>query len=409
MLSLVFRKRWLAALALAATLASPVSQAAPYTPANDAEVVERLPLSASDPSIRRVDSLRKQLAARPDDAALRIEIARRYFDLAGAQGDPRYVGYAAAAITPLADRAADNASYWLLLGMVQQYSHEFDKALVSLHRANDINPRDADAMAWRAAIYMVQARYDKARAECTQMAPLVDPLLAAGCSAYVRAATGELAPAYADLRRALDAAGNAPPELKLWAATRLAEMAQRLQQPAAAEAHFKRALQLGITDQFLLAAYADFLLQQQRPAEVMVLLADWERSDVLLLRLALAGQATKDSRATAWAKQMRERFAAASERSGQRLHEQEAARFALEVDRNARAALEIAADNYKTQKEPRDAEVLMRSALAANTPAAAQPALAWLRESRYEDARLAQLASQLAAAPAAAASAGGKP
>ena len=74
------------------------AQAAPFTPANDSDVVERLPLSATDPSARRLQSLRKQLEAKPDDVALRIEIARRYFDLSMAQGDPRYVGYASAAL-----------------------------------------------------------------------------------------------------------------------------------------------------------------------------------------------------------------------------------------------------------------------------------------------------------------------
>ena len=81
--------RWAAAglLACAATCV----HAVPFTPASDGEVVERLP-AASDPLLRRVDSLRKQLAARPDDAALRLEIGRRYFQLAMAQGAPRYVG-----------------------------------------------------------------------------------------------------------------------------------------------------------------------------------------------------------------------------------------------------------------------------------------------------------------------------
>ena len=74
----------------------------------------------------------------------------------------------------------------------------------------------------------------------------------------------------------------------MWIHTRLAEMAIRLQRSAEAEAHFKEALALGVTDQFLLGAYADFLLQQKRPAEVLTLLAGWERSDILLLRLALA-------------------------------------------------------------------------------------------------------------------------
>ena len=125
------------------------------------------------------------------------------------------------------------------------------------------------------------------------------------------------------------------------------------------------------------------------------------------LRLALAGEAAKDRRASDWAGQMRERFAAGRLR-GERLHEQEAARFELEVEHNPRAALASAASNYNYQKEPRDAEVLLRSALAAGDKAAAGPALAWLRDSHYEDPELAQLAGQLGAAPVAA-TAGGKP
>ena len=99
----------LAAALLCLMLAGP-SFAAPFTPASDSEVVERLPGGAGDPAVRRVDSLRKQLAARPADAALRLEIARRYFELAMAQGDPRFVGYASATIAPLSATADANAS-----------------------------------------------------------------------------------------------------------------------------------------------------------------------------------------------------------------------------------------------------------------------------------------------------------
>lgn len=394
-------RRGLAGLSLVA--AASLGLAAPFTPASDNEVVEKLPLSATDPSIRRVDSLRKQLAAKPDDDALRIEIARRYFNLAMAQGDPRYVGYAAAAIAPMpAKGQTHSAAYWTVLAMVQQYSHDFEAALQSLDKASQIDPQAVEPMAWRAAIQMVQARYGLARAECERMAPQVHPVFAAACLAYARAASGELGKAYASLNQTVEAQRDTPPELALWALTRLAEMADRLGMAEAAEKHFRRALALGLTDQFLLAAYADFLLAQKRPAEVMRLLADWERSDVLLLRLALAGQASGDRRAKDWARQMRERFAAAGERQGARLHEQEAARFELEVENNPRTALESAALNYQTQREPRDAEILMRSALAAGKPSAAQPAIDWLRDSRYEDPRLAALAKQLQ-------SAGGKP
>jgi hypothetical protein len=374
--------------------------AAPFTPAGDNEVVERLPASASDPSVRHVESLRKQLAARPGDTALRLEIARRYFDLAMAQGDPRYVGYASAAIAPLAQTGNGNAGYWVLRGLIQQYSHDFGGALASLAKARELDPQNLEATAWRSAIHMVQADYDAALSECTRLVPLAHPLHAQGCTAYVQASTGQLAPAYEALGKSLAAAGPVSPELALWVRTRLAEMAVRLKRPDEAQTHFREALALRITDQFLLGAYADFLLAQKRPAEVLTLLADWERSDILLLRLAIAGRALKDSRADGWAAQLRDRFTAAAQR-GDRLHEQEAARFELDIEGHSAKALELATRNYQDQKEPRDAEILMRAALAAKQPKAAKPALDWLKANRYEDPELQPLAAQLAAPGAA--------
>ncbi len=385
-----------AAAGAALCLACAIAAAAPFTPATDDEVVERLPGSTSDPSVRRVDSLRKQLAARPNDNALRLEIARRYFDMAMAQGDPRYVGYASAAIGPLATAAANDAGYWLVRGQIQQYSHDFAGALQSLAKAGELDPKSPEPVSWRAAIHMVQARYPEALSECTRLVPLAHPLHAQGCTAYVQASTGHLAEAYGALAKELAAAGDADPGLVLWIQTRLAEMAIRLQRPGDAQAHFNEALKLGVTDQFLLGAYADFLLQQKRPDEVVKLLADWERSDILLLRLALAGKALNDPRGSNWALQLRDRFAAAAQR-GDRLHEQEAARFELDVENKPTKALELAARNYQAQKEPRDAEILMRTALAAGQAAAAQPALDWLRASHYEDPALVALAVQLAA------------
>lgn len=374
-------------LGLALLLGLGAVQAAPYTPASDTEVVERLPARASDPAIGRVDSLRKQLAARPDDAALRIDIARRYFDLAMAQGDPRYVGYATAAIAPLAASAPNLAGYWLVHGLIQQYSHDFEGALSSLAKAHALDPQSSEPLAWRSAIHMVQANYGAALAECKRLAPLVHPLQAQGCTAYVQASTGQLAAAYDGLATSLDAAGPLAPELMLWLNTRLAEMAVRLQRWPQAEAHFKAALQQGVTDQFLLGAYADYLLLQNRPAEAIQLLAAWERSDILLLRLAMAARAAKDSRATGWASDLRQRFEAAALR-GDRLHEQEAARFELDIEGNPSKAVDLATRNYQDQKEPRDAEILMRAAIAAKQPRAAAPAIGWMRSSGYEDPRL---------------------
>ena len=376
-----------------------LAQAAPFTPTQDTDVVERLPL-AGDPAARQLESLRLQLLGRPGDAALRLDIAQRYFALAMAQGDPRLVGYATAALAPLATSSPNSADYWLLRGQLQQFGHDFDGALISLAKAAQLDTANPAPLAWRAAILMVQTRYAEAEAECARLAPLAEPLWGAGCLAYAQASSGALRPAFDSLSAAVRGAtsGKTPPTpgLLLWSHTRLAEMAQRLQQPELAQSNYKSAFDLGLTDQFLLGSYADFLLLQRKPAEVLKLLASWERSDILLLRLALAARDAKDPRAAEWTAQLRERFDAAAQR-GDSLHEQEAARFELDLRNNPERALALASSNYKVQKEPRDAETLMRVALAARQPRAAQPAIDWLRTSRYEDAALEQLARQLIA------------
>ncbi len=400
MVNTVMRYRfWGSLFALGMVVASAASHAVPFTPASDAEVIERLPGRASDPATRRVESLRKQLAAQPGDAALRVDIARRYFDMAMAQGDPRYVGYASGALSPLAKAVSGDArtaaSYYAIRGMIEQFTHAFEPALASLAKANELNPTSPEPLLWRSAIFMVQARYAEAAGECVKLTPLTEPLVATGCRAYADSShNGGLEPAYTMLAAAVKNDATSAPELLLWQYTRLAEMAWRLGRSDAAEGYYKSALKLGITDQFLLGSYTDFLLFKKRPQEVLVLLADWERSDVLLLRLALAAKDNKDVRAANFAAQLRARFADAAQR-GDRLHEQEAARFELDIEQNPKKALQLASANYTAQKEPRDAEILMRAALSVGQAKQARPALAWWRVSGYEDAHITDLATQL--------------
>jgi hypothetical protein len=325
---------------------------------------------------------------------LRVETARRYFDLAMAQGDPRYVGYASGALAPLQSAPPNDPAYWTARGLIEQYNHDFDAALASLARASRLAPAVPEPYAWRAAVFMVQARYAQALDECAQLARVADPLWATGCRTYARAAGGALQPSYDALLKALAEHPDAEPALRQWVLTRLAEMALRLQLDSEAERFLQQAWTLGLTDQFLLGALSDFLLEHKRPAEVLRLLDGWERSDILLLRLALAAKDARDPRAGDWARQLRERFAAAAQR-GDRLHEYEAARFELDIENKPDRALRLAASNYSIQREPRDAYMLMRAALAARQPAAAAPALDWWRAHRYEDPAFTALADQL--------------
>lgn len=369
--------------------------AAPFTPASDAQVLATVPARASDPRARELQALREAWRAAPQDAGAVVRLARRYFDEVAASGDPRYVGYAQAALQPWWDAPAPPPALRVLRAMVYQFDHRFAPALADLDGALRDDPANGPAWAWRTAILMVQADYGQARKSCEAMAPLTTPLIAAACRAQVDAATGRAAAAAATLRGALEAAADATPDERLWALTRLAETEERRGDNAAAEAAFRAGLDTGVPDIYLQAAYADFLLDRGRAAEVLVLLKDGGRADVLLLRLAIAAKATNDPRAAALAQELAARFEAAKLR-GDSSHRKEESRFVLAVQGDAPRALALARDNWAVQREPADARILLEAAVAARDTAAAQPVLDWMKASGIESVALRGLAEKLA-------------
>ena len=385
--------RCLCALMLWLVLGPP-AVAAPHLPASDAEVVERVPARAVDPRARDLQALREAWRADPRNADLAVRLARRYFDEAGAEGDPRYVGYAQAALAPWWNEAAPPIPVRVQRAVLRQYGHQFDEALTDLDAVVLAEPDNAEAWSWLAAIHMVRADYAGAARACAKLAPLTSALLAAGCRASVDSLTGRAREAATALPLALRAATEASPEERLWVLTRLAEIAERRGSIAVAERAFKDALTLGVADVYLQAAYADFLLDNGRAGEVLTLLKDGARADVLLLRLALAAKAAGDPRSADWSRDLAARFAAARAR-GDRTHEKEEARFVLALQGDAKRALALARSNYAVQREAADARTLLEAAIAAGEPAAAAPVLDWLAHNRVESVTLQSLAAKL--------------
>lgn len=370
-----------------------MAQAVPRVPTEGFEVLERLPMRPGDTTARELADLRSKVEIAshvtppdPEPAAL---LAQRYFDLAMARGDPRYVGYADAVVRPYAN--THSASLLGVRGQLLQYRHLFDEALKEFDAALQADPQFASAHAWRGAIYLVQAKYRAADEECQALQRLARPALFGACKGLVLAYGGELDKGHAALQAALQISqdkGN-----RLWLLTRLGEVSAWRGQPARAEQYFRDALSLGLDDGYLLAAWTDFLLDHKRPAEVVKWLAPWEASDSLLLRLALAETQLKLASAQAHVQALDDRFAAAKLR-GDTTHRAEEARFQLQLKNNAALAVTLAAANYQVQKEPRDARVLLEAAVAAHDPAAAQAARDWLQSSRFEDPYVRQLGAQ---------------
>lgn len=361
-------------------------QAAPRTPASDAEVLEKLPTRAGDNTARELSGLRAALLQTPTDETKATELAKRYFDLAMARGDPRYIGYADAVVQRFP--GTRSAPLLTLRGMLRQYRHDFAGALNDFDTALKQDPSYADAYAWRGAIFLVKADYAAAQQACDGLQRLARDVLASGCLGLTQAYGGQLKAGEQALQKALDLAGF--PDNQLWLLTRLGEVAAWRGQPAQAEAHYRAALALGRDDVYLLAAWADFLLDAGQPAEVVKWLQPWESADGLLLRLAEAETALQLPDAARHRQMLADRFTAARAR-GDTTHRAEEARFELRLRQDTKTALRLAVENYAVQREPRDARILLEAAIAAQDPASAQPARDWLRSSGFEDARLRRL------------------
>lgn len=371
--------------------------AAPFVPADDAVVLERLRDRPLDASARELRTLRAELARDPRSLQLATRMARRYIEEGRLQGDPRYLGYAQSALAPWWALPRPPAAVLVLRATIRQSNHDFTSALDDLSRVLESAPGNGQAWLTRATIYQVRGEYAEAGRSCERLSRLAAPYVTAACRAGVASMTGRAEESYGLLEGILQQMSAASPDEKVWIETGLAEIATRLGRRPAAEAHFKRSLQHDAADPYLKAAYADFLLDAKRPAEVVRLLAKDVRIDALVLRLALAEQALQAPELPARVADLQARFDAARAR-GDRVHLREEARFYLDLRRAPREALRLALENWAVQKEPADARVLLEAALAARDSGAARPVIDWMRHNKMQDEALARLVRQLESA-----------
>jgi len=388
---------WIAGIVLALfwlTGSSPSASAEPFLPADDALVLERLRTSAADPQARELRRLRTELAQNPSNLDLAVKLARRDIEQGRAEADPRFYGYAQAALSPWWNIHDPPPAVLILRATLRQSVHDFGGALADLDEVLRMQPNHPQAWLTRALIAQVRGDYQEARRSCAPLGRLSTRLVAATCHAGVASLNGEALRSFDFLRASLEAEPDADPQLKIWVLTILAEMADRLGKVSEAETSFRQAMALGLRDSYLLGAYADYLLDQGRASEVVAFLKDETRADGLLLRLTLAEQVVGAPSLPEHVEALRARFEA-SRRRGDAVHKREEARFVLHLLNQPREALVLAQANWAVQHESWDARLVLESALAAHDRAAAQPVIEWLTASKLEDIHLARLVDPL--------------
>jgi predicted Zn-dependent protease len=318
--------------------------------------------------------------------------------LGRAESDPRYYGYAEAALSPWLRIEAPSPEALTLSATLHQGRHEFKTALAELSAALARQPRLAQAWLTRAVILEVQGDYPGALRNCLPLLKLAPPLTAATCVNSALSLSGQGAAALERLDATLRDVPAGEEAERQWALTTLAEIAARLGRIDEADRQFQAALALKPRSSYLLATYADFLLDAGRPAEAAALLRDETRADGLLLRLALAEQRLDAPALAEHVQALKDRFAASRLR-GDTSHQGDEARFSLHLLKQPQAALTLAQANWTVQREPRDARILLEAALAAGDRPAGLGVAEALARSGLEDVRLAELARQIRGGP----------
>jgi tetratricopeptide (TPR) repeat protein len=365
-------------VALLSAASLPLAHAGPYVPSSDSAVLAELPAGT-----RHADVSARRLAQGRVDVA--IPLAQFYIQQSRLSGDLRYLGYAEAVLTPWVKQNPPLPDVLVLQATLQQSRHEFNASLDTLGRALTARPNDPQALLVRATIQRVLGRYPEAGAACEQFSRIVEPRLGALCIQSLRGLNGHLEAAYATLMQ-VSPQGWLTSE-KSWLFSELGEMAVRLGRDADAQRWFEQDLNLAPTDFYVRAAYADLLLRQGRPGEALTLLQGRESFEPLLLRIAIAQRQLHDPQLAQSSARLRAAFAAETQR-GEAVHRREQARFLLEVEDQPKLSLAAALENWAVQREPDDVLVLVNAAKAAGTPAAAEPALDFMRTQGLSDVRV---------------------
>jgi hypothetical protein len=178
-----------AATAALAVAVSP-GRSAPYVPTDESQPLERLP-TAGNQKIRELRKLHAELARSPADLALAVRVATQDIEAARAESDPRYNGYAEAALAPWLALPNPPNTVLLLRATLRQATHEFSGALDDLNRVISADPRSLQARLTRAIILQVRGEYADGLKACFSLALFNDNLVTTTCIASVNSLQGQ--------------------------------------------------------------------------------------------------------------------------------------------------------------------------------------------------------------------------
>jgi hypothetical protein len=264
-----------------------------------------------------------------------------------------------------------------------QSRHDFAAAAAALDRLLAADPRDLEARLMRANLRLLAGEFEESRRDCRAAFAAGGLYPGTVCLAAAQTGPGSVARARGMLA-ALGDADTGDIELRRWRLLTEADLAARAGDARAAAGLLERAHALDPAHEEARTLLAELRLDLGDPARALELTLAPEPSParrVVRLRAALA---LGDARAADWRRELVVALES-DRRRGIAPHLREEGQVALYLDRDAAGALQLAQQNFATQKDTRDLRLLAEAAAAAGDEPAFGRIREWLSLTGFED------------------------
>lgn len=349
----------------------------------------------SQSSVRHEDDpelgvLQKALDADPENDSAAVAFARYAAKRARRVGDTALLRRAERALEPWASDAQAPTNVLIVRANIRQIDHRFEEALSDLGVVLMREPTNPQALLSRAFIRATIGEATLGLNDCAALRPNVSLTIRETCAARLGGLSGSLAAAYGRMQAVINIASTTKVEERAFALAVAADLAERIKDTEMATTYYSELLAIDPDSAYARAAYADYLLVRNENDAARTLIGDAPQTEALLLLSALAGKDSMTVGAIESATKLNARMIA-DRRAGDFSHAREYARFALDYQNDPKAALFFAQANWRSQKEPVDARILARSAIASDASDIVEHLKHWVGESGLEDPELARI------------------
>lgn len=349
----------------------------------------------------------RRLALRksPNQLDLALSLADELLKFGRRTSDPRFYGEAEAVLKPWWTQSPPPIAVLFRRANILQFNHRFDDALKDLAAYLQGTPDDIQARLMEATVFQVTGQYVNARKSCEAIAPRRQMIYRTLCLSSASAMLDDPRPIYANLRvmtrdtsSVPPSAGTQPNPEELYALSVLADVAIQLNDTKVAIESLRRILANEPSDIYAIITLADLLLDANKMDEVVPLTCSNPDHDGLLLRCARSIR-TSDPKGFQDKVAMLDQRIEAERRRQSPAHLREIAYYLMYLKDAPSDALNAAVENYKTQREPIDARMLLEAAAARNDRKGGGPAVQWVKDTRFQYEPFVKLSTALGGVP----------